>query len=652
MKSRTSFFDRTVLKKDITRFAPLWALYLIGGLMIAISSGFSGDEINEWLGGLGVLSLCYAILVAQLLFGDLFNTRLCNALHAMPLRREGWFFTHITAGVLFSLVPNLLISLALMVHFISRNALWYVAFIWLLGMELHYLFFFGLAVLCMMVTGNRFAAVAVYLILNFCSMIVMWFCTTIFQPMLYGVVIRTEGFAPFSPVVGLFQEQDYFTILHGEECWCHFAHDYNLDLPHVYYWGGFGESWPYLIILAVLGVVFGAVALVLYRKRHLESAGDFMAFKSMKPVFTVAYTLCVGALLEMMGDGMGVPFYIFLMIGLIVGYFTSQMLLSRSLRVFKWRNWVALVLIFALVFGGIGLCKVDAFGLVSWTPDAEDVVSVKVANSRVTEFTSYNTDAEVKDPAEIEKLIAIHKLLYAEGPTADRPNNDGWQNVTLCYTLKDGREIYRQYRAASGGQAATELNRMIFGNPRHILWADSLEELKASVKEAYVEGMEIQGEQLERLLISLWNDGVEGNLRDFSGGDKAQYVGYVELYYSQDRRVYLDIWDYSTNTARWITDTLLQCMDAETMLQYVDFIDINGRFLDWGQPEKFEEFCHLFAQDNQNGFMDGAILPYKAPDGYIVTVYMKSGVSKTFTVQGKSLKTYQWIEEFTGIAAP
>ena len=88
------------------------------------------------------------------------------------------------------------------------------------------------------------------------------------------------------------------------------------------------------------------------------------------------------------------------------------------------------------------------------------------------------------------------------------------------------------------------------------------------------------------------------------------------------------------------------------MLQYVDQFEINGRFLDWGQPEKFEEFCHLFAQDNQNGFMDGAILPYKAPDGYIVTVYMKSGVSKCFTVQGKSLKTYQWIEEFTGIAAP
>ena len=647
MKSRTSFFDRTVLKKDITRFAPLWALYLIGGLMIAISSGFSGDEINEWLGGLGIVSFSYAILVAQLLFGDLFNTRLCNALHAMPLRREGWFFTHVTSGILFSLVPNLLISLALMVHFISNNGMWYLAFIWLLGMQLHYLFFFGLAVLCMMVTGNRFAAVAVYLILNFLSMIVMWFCTTIFQPMLYGVVIRTEIFAPFSPVVGLFQEQDYFTLIHGEECWCHFTHDYYVHYPHTYYWGGWGKSWPYLIILAVLGVAFGAVALVLYRKRHLESAGDFMAFKSMKPVFTVAYTLCVGALLEMMGDGMGVPFYIFLMIGLIVGYFTSQMLLSRSLRVFKWKNWLALVLIFALVFGGIGLCRIDAFGMVSWTPDVENVVSVKVANSRVSEFTSYNTDAEVKDPAEIEKLIAIHKLLYAEGPTADRPGN-GWQNITLCYTLKDGREIYRQYRAAQGGQAQKAINSMIFANPRHILRADSLEELISLVKSAKIEGMEIQKKDLASLLTALWNDGMDGNLLVDSGKYDGQYVGYVEMQYTTGIRVNLEIWSSYKHTSRWITDTLMHCTDAETMLQYVDWIEINGRALDWGMPAEMEEFCTLFAQDNENG----TIRMGAAPDGYIVIVYMKSGVSKPFTVQEKSLKTYQWIEEFAGISAP
>ena len=41
MKLKTSFFDKTVLKKDLTRFFPLWTLYLIGGLLVMhVLSGF------------------------------------------------------------------------------------------------------------------------------------------------------------------------------------------------------------------------------------------------------------------------------------------------------------------------------------------------------------------------------------------------------------------------------------------------------------------------------------------------------------------------------------------------------------------------------------------------------------------------------------
>ena len=38
------------------------------------------------------------LLAALVLFGDLDNPRMCNALHALPLRRETWFFSHAAAG--------------------------------------------------------------------------------------------------------------------------------------------------------------------------------------------------------------------------------------------------------------------------------------------------------------------------------------------------------------------------------------------------------------------------------------------------------------------------------------------------------------------------------------------------------------------------
>jgi hypothetical protein len=56
----------------------------------------------------------YALVCALTLFGDLFNSRMCNAIHALPLRRESWFCTHALTGLCFSVVPNLVFALLMM----------------------------------------------------------------------------------------------------------------------------------------------------------------------------------------------------------------------------------------------------------------------------------------------------------------------------------------------------------------------------------------------------------------------------------------------------------------------------------------------------------------------------------------------------------
>lgn len=37
MKSKTSLFNKTIFRKDITRFWPLWALQLVAGLLVLIA---------------------------------------------------------------------------------------------------------------------------------------------------------------------------------------------------------------------------------------------------------------------------------------------------------------------------------------------------------------------------------------------------------------------------------------------------------------------------------------------------------------------------------------------------------------------------------------------------------------------------------------
>ena len=94
MKLKTSFFNPTVFKKNLTRFAPSWILYslcLLMGLLGILDGNTdyvrslnAADSIQL----MAVANFAYALLNAQLLFGDMYNSRLCNALHAMPLRRE------------------------------------------------------------------------------------------------------------------------------------------------------------------------------------------------------------------------------------------------------------------------------------------------------------------------------------------------------------------------------------------------------------------------------------------------------------------------------------------------------------------------------------------------------------------------------------
>jgi hypothetical protein len=402
------------------------------------------------------------------------------------------------------------------------------------------------------------------------------------------------------------------------------------------------ESWVYLLILAAIGIGLGAAALVLYRKRHLESAGDFVAFKSVRPVFTLVYTLCVGAVLQIFGNLFEDTKYIFLLIGLIIGYFTSQMLLSRSLRVFKKKNWIHVALILALVFGSVGLCKIDAFGIVRWTPDASDVVSIKVADSPVTEFRPSNTDAEFKDKASIEKLIAIHQLLYAEGDPADRLNGNGYQYLTICYTLKDGREVYRQYRATRGGEGMNQLDQLIFCNPVTLLRASTLEQLLSCVFQVSVEGMEVTGAAMKPLLEALWADAQAGTLRaEPYWTETTMTMGYVKIYYTDGASSGFYVTNHNKHTASWIEEDMVNQMDLLDLFNNVSFVAVNGAELTWEDGVSLEMFLRLFHEERNAG-----LIPLGKQDtGYCLEVYLYSGGMATYTVTEKATRTFSWIEQ-------
>ncbi len=525
MKSRQRFFNAGILCKDITRFAPVWILYLIGGLMIAVGTlaevyGEGGaaravGELGDSLSVFAVFNLAYAFIVAQMLYGDLFNSRMCNALHAMPLRRESWFVTHTLSGLLFSLVPNLVGSLCFL-PFLGE--LWYSSFLWLLGMQLQYLFFFGVAVFCMYSTGSRFAAVVIYGILNFGAFLVLWFAETVYVPLMPGVRLEVDGFYWFVPLVGCINGS-YFDGKHAKGCPCGWGDgngvadtQYHI---HEFIWQ---DGWGYVSLLAVLGSVFLGLALLLYRKRELESAGSFVAFKPMRPVFQVIFSLSAAGFCymipEMFMGGSEVLMFVFFFIGLAVGFYVSQMFIDRSIKVFRGKNFMRLGILFIVLVLSVLLTWLDPLGMTRYTPPQAQIERVYVLNQNASQHTLENIGSQsqgkhwlcTEDPALIEQVCEAHRLMAGQ-QTPERLMHQS--SFTIHYQLKNGSVFTRSYSVGVGTPAYEAAVALLRG-PEVIFGVPDLESLKARVISIKCE--ETGRSYPESLLDTLWQDACNGDL--------------------------------------------------------------------------------------------------------------------------------------------
>ena len=454
MKLKVCFCNKTVLKTDITRFAPVWATYILGfaTLVLLQFSGGSDDSAKAGIVydfnrlcclGVGINGI-YAMIVVQALFGDLLNPRLCNSLHAMPVTRDGYYGAHLIAGLLFALVPNCLVLLPTSLLLPRQVAS--VALLTLLALSLQYVFYLGTALMAVQLAGNRVGMVLIYGILNFATVLLYWFVAMVFTPLIYGKDISISWIARICPTVAMY-DGSYFTGI-----------DDGRYIGDTYYYTfegiSRGDLWLKAAICAGLGVICMAIAQILYRKRRLETAGDLVAYPVLSPAFLTLYTLTVAAFLHMavrqLTQG-AISEYFFLPLGLIAGYVTGLMLLRRTSRVFRWRLLVPLCGILAVC----GLCVLgiatDVFHVIRRVPETQSIQSVVLAPVQ----TAYSgATLTLTEEDEIEDVLAYHQgaLRNWQRQVADclLQRSGHWSpgayyNIQLRYTLKNGSTIQRRY---------------------------------------------------------------------------------------------------------------------------------------------------------------------------------------------------------------
>ena len=155
MKSKTSFFNKTLFLKNITLFWPIWALYTFIIMIYVDGSLFFGfrhnnlwnnyeltkmqeidNQIRVLNGATSITTLIVVVSIAALvvgmaLFNYLFTSKSANMLHSLPITRVQHFGTNLISGLVMLWVPQIiafligvLICLSYGVTYINIMGIW------------------------------------------------------------------------------------------------------------------------------------------------------------------------------------------------------------------------------------------------------------------------------------------------------------------------------------------------------------------------------------------------------------------------------------------------------------------------------------------------------------------------------------------------
>ena len=470
MQSKTSFFNRTLFRKNLSRYWPLWGFASFVGFLapaaalvrLAQSGSMSVEPLVVREGyyyllgdAVPIVSLVYAILCAMAVWNYLYTPRSVGMMHSLPIRRQGLFLTNLLSGLAMMAIPYLVagglgtLLFACCGGFDAWGTL--ATILAVIGQSVT---FFGLATFCAFLTGNIFALPVLYFLLNFLAPLGDWLCNLFARGFLFGFTADYSGTVDFlCPMVYLTQRlyvnSEYETVRDS-------ALEYQNRLTSV----TLENAW--LIAAYAAGLVFLALAYLLYRRRESERAGDVVAVRVFRPVFRFGVAalsaLLGGRLLYALlwesfqvGDTFTpVPLAICLIVAGLIGYYAASMLLAKSLRVFRGSAVGALCLVAACVAFCAGM-RYDLFGIERRIPDQNEITQLEIYLARNTYYLTPEDQPELLSGAQdLQRTLIAQKDLirsnyetYRHGGSSSDP--DASTNIRYIYTLKNGATVERFY---------------------------------------------------------------------------------------------------------------------------------------------------------------------------------------------------------------
>lgn len=499
MQSKTSFFNGTLFRKNLSRFWPLWGMASFLGalfplaMLLQLTRGnweIRPVEVTEGYYNIlcivPVISLLYAILCAMVVWSYLYNTRSVGLMHTLPIRRDGLFVTSFLSGMTMMLIPYAVVGTLCVLISLAYGGFEPVGLlVTILGVAGESFFYFASATLVAFVTGNIFALPALYFLLHFLATLLDWLLSMLAGNFLFGLSSGYSGMAEWlSPTVYLvnhvniertYTEVERVTDMTG-------AHWTQRVLTAV----ELENSWL-IGAYALVGAAFLAVAFLLYRRRRSESAGDVVAVGWMKPVFRYGVAalaaLLGGQLLytlfwEQFQEGYrydALPMAVCMIVAGAIGWYAASMLLAKSLRVFR-GSWKGIALVAVGCAAVCGVLHFDILGISARVPEISEIREARlyVADNNYTFYPG-------EENALLEQVREVHRAIVNDREYAENIWNDPrryiataneedytYEVVRLTYTLHNGTQVTRSYdlcltrdRMAQSGTYDSLLDRLV-----------------------------------------------------------------------------------------------------------------------------------------------------------------------------------------------
>lgn len=453
MKSKTSFFNRTIFKKNVTNFWPIWGVY-IAWLLISEPVNIWQQARSDWWweygeGMYGIMenvvqmmispymSFLFAAVMALAVFSYLYSAKNANMMHALPVNRLELFVTNYLSGLVLLLVPQLVtFFISVLVCMGSQiTCMQYLLYALLCQMGVSF-FAYSLAVFVAMFTGQMLAMPIYYVVVNFLYVGCLFIIESLKAMLCYGV---TDNWNPgesviLSPLYYLGNQLRVYDV-------------YNEKLGAV---EGLTIAGGELVaVYSVAAVFVTAAAYQFYRRRQIETAGDWISVGFVKPVFRWGCGLCGGILLALLftgtiGNSLAVNSYqcmlLFAVIMGILCFFAAEMLIRKQFKVFDKRSLLESMGVAVASVVLITLFEMDVFGIWHHVPAADEIAEA---------YVNMNYPLKV-DEMDLEKLLAIHQdiIAHKEEYLEIEQEGSGYYYTTIRYYLKDGTEVVRSYPLA------------------------------------------------------------------------------------------------------------------------------------------------------------------------------------------------------------